>query len=152
MVPKDECPLPIEPNLAGALAERGFVDGRGPGVRAKSLVAGGFEGFRLDDPPRPRLYANGQGGFRVHCPVDGGNVVPAFQAALTHWRAGGARSLSCPSCGSSHDLGELDFRPRAVFGRGAIVLLDVAYHALTDEGVHEMEALIGPFHVIGSRR
>ena len=150
LVPDEGRPLPdaLESVLAGA----GWAEGRAAGPAAGEVVRGGYRGVRLDRPPGERLYANGQGGFRVFCPETGDNIVPAFQAAVIAWRDGGARTLACPACGATHDLVHLSFAPAATFGRGAIVLLDVAEAQLTEAGRARAEAWLGPFTVVGSRR
>lgn len=152
LIPDAERPLPPGEGLWNQLEADGIRIGRLAGPKAQMLVRGGFAGVRLDDPGRARLYANGQGGFRVSCPDQQGNVVPAFQSALTAWRGGAARRLACPSCGRGHDLADLRFSPPAVFGLGAVVLIDVAHHRLTDGGLRWAQDLLGPVHVVGSRR
>lgn len=71
------------------------------------------------------LDANHQGGYRVRCPARATNVVPAYNGALTAWRAGGPRTLRCSACGAQHPLEDLDFSPPAAFARGAVVFSDV---------------------------
>ena len=109
-----------------ALVDLGFVEGRGPGPRADELIPGGFAGFRLDEPGELRLYSNAQGGFRVRCPDTAVSIVTQFRVALSGWRQGGSDRIDCEACGRSHALYELDYAPRAAFGRGAVVLIDVA--------------------------
>ena len=89
------------------------------------MDAGSFARVRVDDPGRIVLYANQQGGFRVTCPDEGRNVVPAFSAALTAWKRGGPRSMSC-SCGRSHALERLSYEPDAAFGSAALIVANVA--------------------------
>lgn len=120
---------------AGLVAEDGRAWGEGtrvggPGPRA--LVAGGFGRVRAVDWGEERLVANRQGGFRVRCPATGANVVPAFNHAMTAWRAGGPRALAC-GCGATHDLADLDFAPDAAFARAAVEILDAEDAALTPE-------------------
>jgi len=107
---------------------------------------------RVDRPEGERLYANGQGGFRVRCPETGRNVVPAFQEAVRAWRRGGTRSMDCPACGGRHDLSSLSFAPPAAFGRGAVVLVDAARSTLEPAGRRDLEAALGALVVVGSRR
>lgn len=115
-------------------------------------MPGGFRGLRQDRPGKLRLYANGQGGFRVRCPVTGDNVVPAFQRALSAWRSGGPPRLDCPACDAPHTLDALDYAPDAAFGRGALVLVDVASAVPDPDGLAALEPLLGPVVVVGSRR
>lgn len=89
----------------------------------RPIVAGGAARLRVEAHPTPRFVANRQGGFRVRCPVDGRNVVPAFNPAVERWREGGPRTLACP-CGRTHDLDALDFAPAAGFARGWVALED----------------------------
>ena len=109
-------------------AARRWLLGDGPGPEVAALIDGGFTRCWLDLAPEQRLYANQQGGYRVACPVAGGSLIGAFQPALQAWRGGGggARTLSCPHCGGSHDLDDLDYQPPAGVAWGAIMLADVA--------------------------
>lgn len=144
LVPRERPPPGAGTALLTALAALGVLtDGGGPGPRARELVAGGFGRVRFDDPGTEVLYANQLGGFRVTCPARGANVVPAFQAALQLWRAGGARSVACPECGAQHDLAELDFAPPAAFGFCALVVADAGDRVLRPDAAAEIEAALG---------
>lgn len=126
----------------------GFVDGERPGPRP--LVDGGFAAARVEVFPRERFVANRQGGFRVFCPKDGTNVVPAFNPALEAWRAGGPRLLAC-ACGEPHDLADLDYRPPAGFARGWVCLTDAGTLELTPEALALAEAEFGRVRVVARR-
>ena len=148
LVPED--PDRMAPSgLMDALHELGFHVGGRPGPRADELVVGGFKLLRVDQPARAYLYGNRQGGFHARCPETGDNVVPALGPALTAWSDGGPRQLDCP-CGRPHDLNALDYRPPARIGRFAVEARDVQGLAL-GPGRRELEALIGPVVVVGSR-
>jgi len=151
-VPRDARPLPPLPEVDQLLERLQLKSGRKPGSRAGELVDGGYASIRVDLPDDLVLYANGQGGFHVTCPVSGDNVVPTFGRALTAWRAGGPRALECPACGATHALEHLEFAPPAVFGRGAIVLVDVADATVRDAARGQLEEALGPLDVIGARR
>lgn len=115
-----------------ALRDEGFIAADGaPGARA--LVSGGFGVARAEVFDGLRFASNGQGGFAVRCPVDGANLVGAFNRALPAWRAGGPRTVACP-CGRIHDLAALHYLPDAGFARGWLVLSDVCGLDLTPEG------------------
>ena len=128
--------------LRARWADQGWLD-RGPGA-----PAGGFSRLWLDQPGEATVYANQVGGFQVRCPSEGGSIVPAFYAAVTAWRAGGARSLTCPACGAHHPLEALDFRPPAAIARGAVVLSDVGQATLSHQVRVELSAITGPGRLI----
>ena len=142
---------PLEVCLA-ALEAEDLVAGRRGGPRAMGLVSGGFQGVRLDRPGRLTLYANRQGGFRVSCPTTRDNVAPAFQAAPTAWRAGGPTRIACPSCGEVHLFDELVYAPAAAVGWGAVGLLDVETASVLEAGRAQVERVLGPVTIVGSRR
>jgi len=144
-VPHDR-PIGHGHRLLQRLIDGGVVDERGAaGPEATRWVPGGFARIWVDDPGRPTLYANRLGGFRVSCPRQAANLVPAFWQAVTAWRAGAPRRLSsCPACGESHDLAELDIRPPAAFGRWALVVADAAEAALTTEARATVDEALGP--------
>ena len=138
--------VPINPDQeVDVNALRGLVaQWRGRG----DLVSGGQDAIRVDIPRRVALYGNQQGGFAVRCPSSAENIVPAFNRAVTTWRAGGSRSLRCPSCGDTHPLESLEFAPPAAFAMGAIVLAGVATAAISGVARAEAEAVLGPLRVI----
>lgn len=138
--------------LWDALVGAAYVTADGaPGGAADALVAGGFARARLDRPGGVTLYANQQGGFRVTCPHTGASVVPGFQQAMTAWRVGGPRALTCPACGEVHPLEALGYAPPAAFGRVALVLADAADAAPTPEGLALVTRHLGPVRVVGRR-
>ncbi|MCP4803954.1 MAG: hypothetical protein GY913_09025 [Proteobacteria bacterium] len=148
LVPED--PDRMAPDgLMDALGELGLHTRGGPGPRADELLPGGFKLLRVDHPGRAYLYGNRQGGFHALCPQTGANIVPLLGRAITAWQHGGARTLDC-SCGDQHDLNGLDYRPPAAIGRFAIEARDVAGLSLGPARA-EIEALVGPVVVVGSR-
>ena len=116
------------------LIDRGVIqsDGR-PGASATWLVAGGFERARLEKWDRAHLYSNRQGGFRVCCPTTRDNLIPSFHTAIRDWRAGGERSLNCPSCDEPHALEALDYQPAAGFGHFALIVGDAVSAGIQPE-------------------
>ncbi len=70
-----------------------------------------------------RFFANGQGGFRVACPVAGSDLTGRFPAALEAWRGGGPRRIGC-ECGREHELDTLRYRPAAAFASAAVECVD----------------------------
>jgi len=101
-------------------------------ARASELVEGGVRGVRPLQFPEGRLVANQQGGYRVRCPQCEQNAVPALHRALGGWRSGEPPVLSCDHCGYQGDVGTYSFRPAAAWCHGAIWLVDVAHHELSD--------------------
>ncbi len=132
LLPADlDAPGSVVVAALAALREAGFVGPDGvPGARP--LVDGGFASARVEVFDEVRFASSGQGGFAVRCPVDGENVVAAFNRALPAWRTGGPRVLAC-SCGREHDLTDLRYLPAAGFACGWIVLVDVGGLDLTPE-------------------
>jgi hypothetical protein len=112
------------------------------------LVEGGVGAIRADVPCRVTLYGNQLGGFAVRCPDLSQNVVPAFNRAMTAWRAGGARVLPCTACGADHPLEALDYAPPAAFAAGAIVLADVNTRSPNAVALTEAAAVLGPVRLI----
>lgn len=119
--------------------------------RAEEVVRGGFLTARIERPGRVILYANGQGGFRVRCPVGSDVVTDAFARALTAWRVGGSRAMRCPACDATHPLEELGYEPPAAYASFALVLADVEDGALTEEGKRLLEDALGPVRVVARR-
>ncbi len=135
-----------------ALRRAGVLSGWRAGPAAGRLIAGGFALLRVDRPPLPVIYGNRQGGYAVRCPRCGAGMVPAALRALSTWRAGGGRSASCPACGGSWELEELETAPPARPARFALELRDVAGPELLPEHRPALEcALGGGFLVVGSR-
>jgi hypothetical protein len=108
-----------------ALEAGGFLRAGG-----RAMVEGGFVSAARCAGAETFL-ANGQGGFRVACPVSGENVVPAFNCA----------------CGADHDLRDLRYTPQATFAADWIHLVDVASADLTPAAL----AAVGPLIVVGRR-
>jgi hypothetical protein len=131
---------------AGAIA----ADGE-PGARAEALIEGGFGRARVDHPPGPALYGNRVGGFRATCPACGENVVPALNAAVAAWRAGGAPALECGACGRISPLEAVHTAPPAAPGRAALVLADASAAALSDEALAAVAEVIGAHRVVAAR-
>ena len=128
LAPTSETPGSWAEGVIDTWREAGFLLGEGPGPR--ELVAGGFLRVWAEVHDHERFHANRQGGFRVRCPRDAGNVVPAFNPAMSAWRAGrGPRSLRCPTCGEVHDLAALDYQPPAGFARGLVVIAEAEANA-----------------------
>jgi hypothetical protein len=148
--------LPGEPDAASEIVLRlrdrlrgdGFLAGDTPGPRA--LVDGGFDLARAEVFDEVRFASSGQGGFAVRCPVDGTNVVGAFNRALPRWRAGGPRRLAC-TCGREHDLTELRYLPDAGFARGWLALIDVQSVELTPEGRAAVTAVMPDVRILVRR-
>ena len=153
LVPADLADLPEQSVLVERLGSAGAGAGRSAGPRAEQLVRGGYRSVRIDRPPEPTLYANRQGGFRVSCPATGESIVPGFSKALSAWRSGGPAAVrQCPACGAEHPFDALHTAPLAAVGRGAVVLVDAGSVELTQAGNDAFNEMIGPFHVVGSRR
>jgi hypothetical protein len=117
-----------------------------------AVIQGGFERVWLDQPGRMLLYANQQGGFRVHCPVNNDNIAGLFGRALVAWKAGAARALRCSACGEEHPLETCELRPPGAFGRSAVVFSDVEGIALSAEASEVLADTLGPVHVLLRRR
>ena len=129
-------------------AQREIVLNESPGVRARDLISGGFRRLWLDEPGGIHLFANHQGGYRVHCPGCGVLVTGAFVPALANWRAGGERQLECPSCGQVTSLEHLTYRPEAAFARWAVVLSSVTAIDVEREARMEIERVLGPLRIV----
>ncbi len=132
LLPADlDAPGSVVVAALAALRDAGFV-GPGGAPGACPLVVGAFASARAEVFDGVRFASSGQGGFAARCPVDGTNVVAAFNGALPAWRAGGPRVLAC-GCGREHDLADLRYLPAAGFARGWIALVDVGGLDLTPE-------------------
>lgn len=130
----------------------GVCDERGaPGLRAESVVHGGFARIRLDLPLGPVLYANQQGGFRVACPSCQTSVVPNFASALRRVRQGHDTPLSCGHCGIATRVDDLVYSPPAAVGEAALVIADAGHGTLTDEALADIRAHIEAAKVIAIR-
>ena len=118
----------------------------------RAVIQGGFERVWLDQPGRMLLYANQQGGFRVHCPVNKDNIAGTFGRALVAWKGGAARALRCSACGEQHQLETCELRPPGAFACSAIVFSDVEGTALSAEVGAVLTDTLGPVRVVLRRR
>lgn len=134
--------------LVDHLRAGAWLEGDRPGPRP--LVHGGFAFARMERFERPRFASNGQGGFRVECPITGENAVPIFNAAFARWRAGGPRELAC-GCGARHDLDALAYSPPAGFARGWLALVDVGGVQLDPAAEAEVARVLGGVRVVARR-
>jgi len=125
------------------------------GPAAERVVVGGFTSLHVDKRQTLSFFSNQQGGFRVRCPTNGGNLVPDFVSALQRWRGSGngeeTRVLQCPLCGTSHRLESLDFSPPARFALGAVVLRDAGGAELTEWARRDLMTLLGELAVVACR-
>jgi hypothetical protein len=143
--PPDARPIAEARGLLADLVALGVLSADGTaGPRASEWMPGGFARLSVDDPGGVTLYANRQGGFRARCPVDGGNLAPELTTAITAWRAGGPRSLSCPRCGRTHALEEVDGLPAFAFGSLALVTAGAHAAALSPWGLELARSALGP--------
>ncbi|MFZ5478115.1 MAG: hypothetical protein ACOZNI_15210 [Myxococcota bacterium] len=129
---------PVDPLVA---AWREFLDG------ARPLVAGGFARARVERFDGHGFASNQRGGFRVGCPRDGRNLVPAFNRAYPAWREGGPRALAC-DCGERHDLADLRYAPDAGFARGWIALAGAGDADVTPEARAVADAAVGRVRIV----
>ena len=129
----------------------GVLQEERPGASAEHLIRGGFDRLWLDQPGGIRLFANQQGGYRVHCPDCGSLITGAFVPALGAWRRGGERRMDCPECEASPSLESLDFRPRAGFAAWALVVSDVRSLELEQSFLDQAEAALGPLQTVLQR-
>lgn len=129
-----------------------MIDGEGrPGPQAGRLGIGDFARLHLDRPPAPTLYANRLGGFQVRCPETGAPLVADFSRAMGRWRAGGDRSLDCPSCEHTHLLDDLSFRPPAAIGPWAVVAADVGSATWSEEARTWAAEALGSLRFVARR-
>ena len=84
-----------------------------------------FSTLIVEQHPKPKLYANHQGGYRVFCHVCKENIAKDFSRAVEMWRGGSERSMECPFCMQRFALEEVQARPELYFSCAAIVLRDV---------------------------
>jgi hypothetical protein len=128
-----------------------IVRDESPGLRASELITGGFQRLWLDQPGGLHLFANHQGGYRVHCRNCQALVTGAFVPAVARWRAGGARELECPVCGYVASLEELVYRPDAAYATWAVVLSSVTSLEIEPERWLEINRALGPLRSIFRR-
>ena len=122
--------VPMKPaeNLASALDDlwvslvlEQVIDALGwAGPAASSWVLGGFGRMRIDRFDQPRIFANQQGGYRVHCPQCGASAVRSLQLATQN----GRHEAKCDNCGTTTGLNDLEYAPPAAFGRFAVVFTE----------------------------
>ncbi len=118
-----------------------------PLAASRGLVPGGHGPMVVEGDGPVRFLANRQGGFRVYCPRTGANVVAAFVAAITAWRAGGPRRIGCP-CGDDHDLAALAYAPEAGFARAWITIPDAASADLAPAAAQVAKDLLGEVRIV----
>ena len=134
--------------LHRAWDDRGWVNGDGPGTEVDRILVGGFKRISMDQPGRLHLYANHQGGYRVHCGVCQNLITSVFSSALTSTRSGGPHNLRCPYCDANQALEDLDFRPLAAFALWGLVIADVESLQLEQDAMVEAEKFLGELRVI----
>ncbi|MEN0067117.1 MAG: hypothetical protein AAGA48_33610 [Myxococcota bacterium] len=157
-VPADTNAGPIEAirQLMADLVDEGVINPRGrPGPQAARWMPQGFAGLRLDLPEPITLYANRQGGFRVHCPVMPDQAITAaFATAMADARRTERPDqfrFLCPACGESHTLAETIGKPPFRFARLAVQTIDAEALRPTEAMVTRLEAALGPLAWVGVR-
>jgi hypothetical protein len=152
LVPGADVSIGAADALVSRLFEEGVITASGEAAsNAFRWIDGGFERVVIDRPGRETLYANRTGGFRVRCPTLDTSIVPAFNRAVTAWRVGGARSLSCPACGDDHDLVTLGYQPPATFGPWAVVSTGAASAQLSPDGARWATDALGDYRFVWRR-
>lgn len=148
-----ERPLPEEAiqALLEAWRSRGILDGLSAGESASGLVAGGFEGVRIESFPHVQLWSNRQGGFRATCRSCQGNVTGVFSAAVTAWRAGGERQFTCPQCGTVQPLEHALLEPPGAFAMWALVIGGAGDSEITAAAQLEIEEQLGAMRLVWRR-
>jgi len=148
-----ERPLPDEAiqALLEAWRSRGVLDDLSAGPAAGGLVAGGFERVRIESFPDVQLWSNRQGGFRATCRSCKENVTGAFSAAVTLWRAGGAREFTCPHCGTLQPLEHALLEPPGGFASWALVIAGAADGDITAAAHLEIEEQLGAMRLVWRR-
>jgi DNA-directed RNA polymerase subunit RPC12/RpoP len=121
-----------------------------PGPAADALVEGGYVRARLETHDGVRMISNQQGGFQVRCPSCRSPMARPFGDAVTAWRGGAERAVTCPTCGTRSPLEAVDCRPAVGFARGWLHLADVGRFGL-GEAAAALEQVWGPLHVVGRR-
>ena len=142
-----------ESKILELFCKLGWVNHDGTaGSSAGGLIQGGFSRLWVDVPNRIALLANQQGGFRVACPTTGDSIIPAFTAANALLRKGGQNlNMDCTSCGSTHRLDGLAFRPPAIFSAGSLLIADVKQTELSTECLQVLNDVYGEVHYIARR-
>lgn len=120
-----------------------------PGVKANTLVQGGFGRLEVARSDQLAFYSNKVGGFRVFC--GSANITSVFVPAIEEWRSGGPMTVPCPACKIDHPLDQLNYRPPASFGRLVVTAYDVQYSAFAAEFESFMPHLSGPFELVYQR-
>ena len=132
------------------LEESGMITKEGnAGPNGTRVFRGGFARLNVLHAEHPRFVANQQGGFRVFC--NGKIVTGPFVRAMTNWRQGGARVLTCPYCEVEHDLASLEFRPPAGFYRFAFEFTDVGTFQIEKSILEILENCVGPYEMVFRR-
>jgi hypothetical protein len=146
-------PIPEEAiwALLEAWRSRGILDGNSAGAGAGGLVAGGFAAVRIESFPHMQLWSNRQGGFRATCRSCHENVTGAFSAAVTLWRAGGAREFTCPHCGTLQPLEHALLEPPGAFATWALVIGGAADGEITAAAQLEIEEQLGAMRLVWRR-
>jgi hypothetical protein len=146
-------PLPEEgiQALLAAWRSRGILDGLAAGEGASGLVAGGFERVRIESFPHVQLWSNRQGGFRATCRSCHETVTGAFSAAVTAWRAGGERQMTCPRCGTVQPLEHALLEPPGAFATWALVIGGAADGEVTAAAQLEIEEQLGAMRFVWRR-
>jgi hypothetical protein len=115
------------------------------------LLDGSFQLILVEPPTEIFLYANHQGGYRVLCPKLDQSIVHEFTKAVSQWRRGGERHLSCSACGEIHGLEDVILKPNGRFSKGAIILKNVSSIALSEEAKLDIEQHLGEVDFVYKR-
>lgn len=150
--------VPVEPEeqrdiapLAALGEAQGWWTGTAPGPHANRLGVGLFAAVRGEVSQKPRLYANGLGGFRVQCGACDAPAARALGRSMALGRGLGVPEVRCDACGVRASAAALTYAPPAAFACAAWTLVDVASAHLDPEASARITHAWGAWRLIARR-
>ena len=150
---KDYLPtIKAEKKFLQVAQKQRWINNFSAGPSAQEFILNGFVSIRIERHEYPVLFANHQGGYRVHCPKCGSHLAKEFSTVMTKYRKDRSFfSIHCVSCTSSFQLDQLSFQPAAGFAKYALIIKDVNSIEISEEGVGLLSSLIADFQVVLKR-
>ena len=121
----------------------------------KDFGFGSFHKLQIIESPRTRLFANHQGGYRVHCPNNDKIVTVDFVSGIAKWRTTQNSPedivVQCSACNEQHSLIEFVGKPMLAFGKYAFHFSAIESANINDTVAEDIEKNVGQFSLILKR-
>ena len=130
---------------------RSWIEDDRCGLNKDGIVEGGFVRFWFEESERLRLYANHQGGYRVHCPHCFDNVARFFSSTVQSWRKGGSQYFKCEGCLKETSIHSCVLKPPGGFAHSALIFANVESASVSKEAQMLIEKIFGKTRLVFKR-